>query len=295
MNRAGRMAAALVWAGSLITPLRAEIGLGTQFTDAVMEGLEPGGVYNIRELRGVPYTVRNTGNAPVDVAVEVIVPEAKDARDGYEPIPDPSWIRLTPERHRIPPGGMAFSDIIVAVPDDPSFKGRHFIAYVRAKTVGTGLLGAGVKSQIRFSIGMGPKALDEEKRRKAMVTLNFELWPSSLYVMKARAGSAYKAAEEKKKLVMTNRSEEPVELVLAAAAWNEGQSALPEGYAAGNPSWVRFLPETVTVDGLSVLPVEVELNLPESAKGKKWAFAVEARLPIGTVVSASNRIFVTAE
>ena len=53
---------------------RAVIGLSTQFVNVVMENLEPGRSYNLRELRGIPYTVKNRGDGAVDVIVEVTVP-----------------------------------------------------------------------------------------------------------------------------------------------------------------------------------------------------------------------------
>jgi hypothetical protein len=274
--------------------VQADVGLGTQFADAVLEGLEPGGTYNLRELRGIPYSVSNIGNAEVQVQIEVVPPKPKEIKDEYEPVPDPNWIRLQPERHRIPPGGMAFSDIIITLPDDPSLVGRHFQAFIKTSTLDTGLLAAGLKTQIRFSVGPGPESLAKEKQKKAMVTLNFDIWPSGLYVLNAPAGQKYDVKQaEKKSLSVTNRADKLLDIEMKAASWDTAMVGLPEGYEPGNPEWIAFVPSRVKVKPQRVQEVKTVLNVPADQKGKKLAFLVQACLPIGTVVSSSNRVFVT--
>jgi hypothetical protein len=286
----------LLVAAVTVAPIRADIGLGTQFTDAVLENLESGGVYNLRELRGIPYSVRNVGNAEVDVEIEVVLPKKDHLKENYEPIPDPGWIRLHPSKHRLPAGGMGFSDIVVSVPDDPQWNGRHFQADLWAHTVGTGVLATGVRSRLRFSVGPGPESLAAEKRRKAMVSLNFDIWPSAVYVMAAAAGKTYDVArEEGKAMTVTNRSNKSLELVLKTAKWNEAQDALPEGYEAADPAWLSFRPERVKIKPFRVQEVKFALNIPREHQGKKLAFVVQACLPVGTVVNASNRVFVTVK
>jgi hypothetical protein len=230
----------------------------------------------------------------VEVEIAVVPPRQDDLKDGYEPIPDPNWVRLMPPRHRIPAKGMAFSDIVIAIPEDRQLVGRHFQADLRAQTVGTGLFGAGVKSRIRFSVGPGPESLAREKQRKAMVSMNFDIWPSALYVTNAAAGRKYETAkEEKKSVTVTNRSDKPMEIVLKAGKWNVVQFPLPEGYEAGDPSWLTFKPEHLKIKAFRVQEVKPTLNIPREQAGKKFVFVVQACLPIGTVVNAGNRVFVT--
>jgi hypothetical protein len=286
-----------ILAASLAAPPgRADVGLGTQFTDAVIENLEPGGTYNLRELRGVPYSVTNIGDAEVEVEIEVEPPPTKLLQENYEPIPDPSWIRLLPAKHRIPAKGMAFSDIVIAVPADPALVGRHFQANIWVHTVGTGLLGTGLRSRVRFSVGPGPESLAKEKARKAMVDLNFEVWPSVLYVTDVPPGKRYDAGKKQgKSVTVTNRSNKPLELVLKVEKWNPHQQPLPEGHESGDPAWVQIKPVKLKIKPFTVQEVKVTLDVPPEQAGKKLAYFLQAALPIGTVVSASNRIQVTVQ
>src|SRR5688500_15419154 len=103
MRRSYVVLAAAVLTGSLCRWALSDVGLGTQFADVVLSGLQPGGVYNIRELKGMPYSVQNAGDAPVEIVLEAEVPSDKYKKEGYEPIPDASWVRLEPRRHRVSP------------------------------------------------------------------------------------------------------------------------------------------------------------------------------------------------
>ncbi len=272
----------------------AKIGIGTQFTDAVMENLEIGQSYNLRELRGVPYSVKNVGDAGVDIVVEVMIPVPKEMKENYEPIPDPNWIQLVPSQYFVPPGGTAFSDIIISIPNDPQLVGRHYQAFLWAHTKGTGMLGTGVKSRVRFSVGPGPDTLAEEKRKKAMVSLNYDIWPSAMYVNKAEPGKKYNVKKkENQSFRVTNRSEKPVELVLKAVPWDKRTPA-PHGYEPlDNTDWIQLKPSRLKIKPFRVQEVKLLMNVPKKFKGQKKAFIIQATLPIGTIVSSSHRVLVT--
>lgn len=273
----------------------ARIGLSTQFVDVEFEGLKPGGVYNLRELRGVPYTVKNRSDMPVEVAVEAQIP--KSVEKPYEPIPDPSWIEMAPGRMRVDPESLGFSDIVIRLPDDPSLKGRHFQATIWARTVGTGMLGAGVNSRLRFSVGPGPDTVARRELAEAVVQLNYDLWPNALYLNKAKTGVRYDAkAEEGRQFLLTNRADKALELVPAAAPWPTASLALPPGgwEAVEDLSWVGFEPSTAAVDAFTVRELRVVLDkAPASLKGKKAAFLIQLKLPNGMVVNQTHRAFVT--
>lgn len=283
---------------ALLVPAEAEakIGLSSQFINVAIENLKPGRTYNLRELKGVPYTVKNRGDAPADVIVEVLVPEAKMVREPYAPIPDPTWVRINPDRYRLGPGDAGFSDLVISIPDDPALVGKHFHAVVWAHTVGTGLLQAGVKSDIRFSVGKGPETEAEDKRRAAMVELNYDLWPAALSLT-AEAGTSHDAKKkEKKSFKLTNRSEKELQLVVKAIPWQTTLVPLPAGYeTAQDLSWVKFEPGRIEVEPESLKELKVVLDVPAELKGKKLAFLVQLSLPIGTIVGATHRIYVDAK
>lgn len=285
--------AALALAAAL--PAAARIGLSTQFIDVEFEGLKPGGVYNLREVRGVPYTVKNRGTDPVQVQVEAQAPKAVEPP--YEALPDPSWVELNPGTMRIEPESLGFSDIIIRIPDDPALNGRHFQATIWAHTVGTGMLAAGVNSRLRFSIGPGPDTVARRELADAVVSLNYDLWPNALYLSKAKTGALYDGkAAEGRQFMLTNRTEAELKLVPKAVRWPVNSLPLPAGgwEAPEDLSWARFEPSTATVAGLSVQAVKLVVDkAPEALKGKKAAFLIQLQLPNGMVVNQTHRGFVT--
>lgn len=282
---------ALLGLAAGLSPCWAKIGLSSQFVNVVLENLKPGGVYNIREIKGVPYTLKNRGDSPADVLVEVVIPSSAGIQAPYEPVPDPTWIQVNPSRMRLDGGEMGFSDLIISVPNDEKLRDRHFQAQVWGHTVGTGLLAVGVKTDIRFSIGKGPETLEEEKRRKAMVDVNYDLWPSALYVRNAKPGSYDVKKEEKRSFKITNRAEKTVDLVLKAVPWQSGVSA-PQGYERiEDLGWVKFSPDAVSVEPDSVQDIRLMLDVPQALKGRKVAFMVQVSLPIGVIVGASHQVY----
>lgn len=274
-------------------PAHAKIGLSSQFVDVVLENLKPGHSYNIRELKGVPYTVKNRGDSPAEIAVEVVSPSSAECRTPYEPVPDPTWIQVRPSNYRLNAGQPGFSDLVITLPDDPALAGRHFQAKIWAHTKDTGLLAAGVKSDVRFSVGKGPATLEEERRRKAMVDLDYDFYPAALYVRNARPGTYDVKKEEKRSFKVTNRSDKALDLVLKPIAWQSTVMPLPPGYAAlEDVSWVRVEPEKLHIEADTVQEARITLSAPEAMKGKKVALLMQLSLPIGVVVGASNAVYV---
>jgi len=284
------LVAALLSAGR---PAQAKIGLSSQFVDVVLENLKPGHSYNIRELKGVPYTVKNRGDSPAEIAVEIVSPSSAECKTPYEPIPDPTWLQVRPAAYRLNAGQPGFSDLVITLPDDPKLAGRHFQAKIWAHTKDTGLLAAGVKSDVRFSVGKGPATLEEERRRKAMVDLDYDFYPAALYVRSARPGPYDVKKEEKRSFKVTNRSEKALDLVLKPIAWQSTVMPLPPGYTAlEDVSWIRVEPERLRIEADTVQEVRVTLAAPDAMKGRKVALLMQLSLPIGVIVGASNAVYI---
>jgi hypothetical protein len=259
--------------------LQAGIGLMSRFADVVLENMKPG-VYNLRALKNLPYVVSNPGDLKVDVLIEVLQPTK--TMEGYEAIPDPGWLQILPNRFTIEPRQNHFSDIVLSIPEDPAYVGRHFQATIWAHTVDTGMTGAGVNSRFRFSVGtLGPVSLVKEKKRKAMMTLDFDLKPESVSVYDVPLGRAVNLKEERRSsLKLTNRADDPLKVKLVSVAW-AGELVMPSGYeAAPDPAWLTFKPVVATVKSLTIAEFLPVLKVPDdpSFLGKKYAFLVKAEV-----------------
>src|ERR1041385_1618218 len=75
--------------------------VATRFADVIMEFIQPGKVYNLRTMRNLPYRVENHSNGEADLEVTVEVPPPHEMKNGYEPIPDASWVRVVPNKMKL--------------------------------------------------------------------------------------------------------------------------------------------------------------------------------------------------
>lgn len=298
---AGRlMMGALVLAAQMgaHTPAHAVMGLTTRFADVVLENVQVGRLYNLRQEYKVPYTLKNLSESPAKVVIEVLVPEKKELMPDYEAVPDPSWVKLVPSELQMDGKGASFSEILLQVPDDPKYANRNYQAIIWAHSSGAGLIGVGVKSRLRFSTGQGPESLKAEKLRKAMMTLDFDMGPQALYVNDVDKGAAFDVKEKTgKSIKLTNRAESDIKLVASSVKW-DGRYSIPEGYvAAPDPSWMSVSPDSLTLEGLQIKPLKVVLNIPNDPQhaGKMYAFLVKAQLQLGVEVEMFTRVFVTVK
>ena len=123
------MRAALIFAillGLDQAPLEAVIGLSTRFVDVTLEYIEVGKSYNLRQLKNVPYTVKNKGDGPIDIKVDVLIPKKDELVAGYEPVPDPTWIQIVPNKFNVPGGQTAYAEMILQVVADSRTVAVHF-------------------------------------------------------------------------------------------------------------------------------------------------------------------------
>lgn len=275
----------------------ATVGLTSRFADVVLENTKVGQVYNLRKEFNVPYTLKNHSESPTAVALEIVIPEQPELSPNYEAIPDPAWLKIVPNQATIPGNGSTFAEIILQVPDDPKYVGRHYQAAIWSHTSGEGLIGAGVKSRLRFSTGPGPDTLKAEKARKAMMTLDFDMLPQTLYVNDVEVGSAFDVREKTgKSIKVTNRAETPVGFTFASVPW-DGRYQLEGFEPAPDPKWLTVEPGTLTLEGLMIKPLKMTLNIPDDKKqaGKKYAFLVKAQLTLGVEIEVVSRVFVTVK
>ncbi|MBI3298686.1 MAG: hypothetical protein HYZ75_11015 [Elusimicrobia bacterium] len=278
----------------LASEAAAKIGLSANLGDIVLEGARPGRTYNLREANGVALRIINTGDDAAKVMTEVTLPDPKRLRDGYLPLPDPSWVQVLPERYELVPGGVAFVDIILRLPDDPSLVGKNFQFNLFTHHDSRGFLAAGLETRVRLSLGKGPETLAKEKADKQMATFNFDLYPQTVYVTGAEAGTRYDAkAREKKSVRVINKADDPLTLVVKSVPW-PGSVPLPEGYAkAPDPAWLKLRASTVAVEGLAIADMPFDLEIPAGKEGARYAFWLQPSLPTGLEFLSGAKVLVT--
>src|SRR4051794_37952756 len=109
-------------------PVFGAVAIAMRFVDITLENVPPGAAFSIRSLKNLPLVLVNQDDRAegIDIGIEINVPEKNEMKEGYEPIPDPSWIRVTPNSYHLGPKASASSDVLINIPDDKALIGKHY-------------------------------------------------------------------------------------------------------------------------------------------------------------------------
>lgn len=262
-------------------------GIAVQFSDVVLANLEPGGVYNLRALRGLTFAVLNNYEATRDFEVLAITPLPKELAKGYEPIPDPSWVRFVPNTFRLAQRENIHCAIIISIPEDEQYRGHHFQVVLLATLTpdpfakGVSLVSQ-VKYRLRFSVGVeAPETMEAAKKKERFLTLNFHLEPESLYIRDVEVGNEIKLGKKGiPALKVVNLGPEKVNLRIKSIPC-EKRFGLASGYKpTPDPDFLKCTKDAIKVKSNRIINVPLILKIPDEPehRGKKYAFIIVAEL-----------------
>ncbi len=262
-------------------------GLSTKFTDVMLGNMKPGMVYSIKQSQGIPYEVINMTDKEVTVEVAVEKPRERELREGFEPVPDISWVIPSPREFTLQPGEATSCDIVISVPDDEKYADRHFQAMLVTQTVedpdmpGVAISFA-LASRLRFSTGPTPQEALADHRRRILDALRMDLTPSSHFVDEdAQPGEKLLLdGFDVPTLQLVNRGREEYEIEFILAEQQErynvatGYEIIPEDFS------VNFLNQKINSSPRTIHDVEMEIEVPDKEEyyGKSYAFVVLARI-----------------
>jgi hypothetical protein len=279
----------------------AKMSLAVTFPDIVMEKVEPGSVINLRQLKGIPYVVTNRSDIAVEVVIEAETPEKGpgEAKESYEPLATPEWLRAVPSKFRLEPGEVASADIILSIPTDPQYVGRHFQVNLKARTLNAGGLALAVRNFVRFSVGtMGPEALKKEKDLKAVANVKLDLNPTTIRVDHAALGKKLDIAKltgEVLKIVNTGKDTASLRFKSVTVEQNMQE----KGYTnTPTPGWLTVKPAVLKVKPNQIQETKLFLEIPQDPAnaGKKWLFLVRGELEgLSIPLEIHCRVYVTTD
>jgi len=269
------------------------IGITMRFVDVTLENVQPGDSINLRAMKNLPLVVLNpdkTGGG-VDILIESLIPVAKETKPGYEPIPDPNWLKIVPDRYHLGPKASASSDMIVTIPNDPKLIGHHYEAIIWAHTTIKNRLESngvvfqtGLRARVRMSIGtVGPAELQREKLLKKLASINvdFAVAPESLFVQNFPLGKWVDLkAERKMSFKIINQADDPVELRLTPVPPDPNINPQAGYENAPDPTWVEIQPRDLKVPGNSIKEVKFRVRVPDQPenRGKHYMFLIRTTL-----------------
>lgn len=275
------------------------ISLGTKFATVVLENLQPGGVYNVTKLRNLPLIVINSGDAEVDAAVEIEIPAKDELKEGYEPIPDPSWIKIIPDRFKIAPKEEVRCEVIISIPDDKSLIGKHYQFKIWSHTVGEESFGVGVVNKMFFSIGtLGPESLRMAKMKQALFSVEMDVSPEKIYLTVPAGKKINIAKDLGKAITVVNKGNVDIE-VKCESVGNIVKFPIPAEYSfTPDTQWLTFVKDKVKVKKRRMEDVKMILNIPDEEKyyNQKFMFIVKTT-PVKPELPMEfyTRVFVTVK
>lgn len=129
-------------------------GLSTSFVEAKLENLELGKTYSVKEMTKREVVVKNTTtDKTVPVKIEPEAPTEGNLVPGYEPIPDISWVKVTPDYFEaVAPGTSAKADVFITIPQDAKYHGKKYQVYIYSHTAGQAMFRVGLMSRVFLHI-----------------------------------------------------------------------------------------------------------------------------------------------
>ncbi len=258
-------------------------GLRTQLGEVVIENLQIGQTYNLKELANLRLIVTNTSDYSVDLRMDILLPDSSELRKGAEPLPDTTWVSLSQNLFKLGPDEEAISDIIISIPEDDQYLGKKYQVAIWSRTLGgkgAGMfLAFGLKSRIIFTIDT-VKATKSEVVTASDASVNFTLKPEEIFLDSVELGKIYDV-EKKTGLVLkiTNPSEHERTFKLQSLTVGNSVTTLTKGYQdTPDASYLTFSESKFVVPPAGTKTIEMYLKFPPEKEysGKKYMFVIHA-------------------
>ena len=288
----------LVFCLMLLLGIKSEVlagGISTTFGDVYIENLQIGNTYNTKELINLPLRVKNDSEYEIYLKVEVIVPSKQNLKEGFEPIPQPTWISFERSTFTIVPGGVAETNVFITIPKDKKLRGKQFQVYLHSYTVprpGKALqISVGLASRLLFTI-----AEKETTRKKNNIGI-FQVKPDNLFLIDIPVGKKVDVWEHSSKcLTIYNPNKVQCLYKIESISLKKADTVLRKGFEeTPNPGYLTFSEKSFKVPPRSSKNIFLYLNIPDKPKTreKNFMFLVRVRQLTGRIkVKVYSRVYV---
>lgn len=276
-------------------------GLHTQLGEVVIENLQIGQTYNLRELANLQLIVTNTSEYPVDLQMNTLVPDSGELRHGATAIPDTSWISLSQDLFSLGPNQDAVSDIVISIPDDDQYLGKKFQVIIWSHTISGGSMNVevGLKSRIIFTTDT-LKADMDLVYTSSNTSVDFTLTPEEIFLDNVPLGETYDVSEKTGLLLtVTNHGEREQTFKLQSRTVGNSTATLTGNYDdTPDASFLRFSKSEFTLLPKEKITVKMYVEIPAKREyaGKRYMFIIRA-YTVGERVSTGvySRLYVSIQ
>lgn len=263
-------------------PLQAG-GLSTQLGEVVIENLQVGKSYNLKELANVSLIVTNTSEFTVHLKMEPLQSGDSELKQGSAPIPDISWVKLSESTFTLAPSDKAISDIILSIPDEDQYLGKKYQVMIWSHTLAgseSGMfLAYGLKSRIIFTTE-NERASDSNSVATSGASADFVLTPDKIFLNTVVLGRVCDVQKETGSvLTITNLGNEERVFRLRSQTISESSASLTEGYEdAPDMSYLSFSESEFLVPAHGTKSVRMLVKFPQKPEysGKQFMFIIHA-------------------
>ena len=259
-------------------------GLSTQLGEVVIENLQIGQTYNLKQLANLRLIVTNTSDYGVDLRMDILLPDSTELRHGAKPVPDTSWIKLSQNLFKLGANEKASSDIIISIPDGDQYLGEKYQVTIWSHTLGGGegsgmFLAYGLKTRMIFTTDT-VRATQSDIFTSSDASVNFTLKPEEIFLKNVELGKLYDV-EKNTGLVLkiNNPSEREQTFKLQSLTVDNSVATLTKEYQdAPDASYLKFSENRFVLPPKGTKTIKMYLRFPPGKEysGKKYMFVIHA-------------------
>ena len=128
-------------------------GIATNCGEISFTDLQIGKSYSMKQIVYQPYILTNKNDVPITVHLSVKIPTKSECKNGYEPLPDVSWIELEGEKNvMLLPYQKIEKDIKITIPKNKKLRGSRFQFYINSETSAGRNIGIGIDSRFLITV-----------------------------------------------------------------------------------------------------------------------------------------------
>lgn len=256
--------------------------------ELVLQNLQPGQTYDLKELLNLPYRAEYDGDAEASILLSPSgYQEASDARPGYELVPDLSWLSVSSTETYVGLKGAVDAQVKISIPDDDKYLGKKYVVYLWARTQNKkNSLSVGLGAKSRFLLSISSERSSDpglESGAGARTSLNFNVEPQETRTRKPlKVGKRYGLGRGTlgKDIVIVNKDAEARTFKLESVSGADIAMTLPEGYQwPANLGDLTFKTELLVIppNGRAVLPAVLRIPKDPALRGKKFFYVAQIK------------------
>ncbi len=261
------------------------LGITVSPGDYTIDNIKIGQAYDLSKM-SKPLSVHYRGGQQMDVSVSAVPPSMP--KDGYEVIPDTSWVILNRNIAPALPGEVVEFNPVIAVPNDERYLGKKYDVRLNCALVpiqGPGTMGVvpGAQVRILFTVSGATAAPGEmEKLNEIMQrTRNISVNPAEIFLERVPLGKRIDIKREyKKSLKISNVNDDALRLKISCQPGEKAGLKIPGYDAVPDPSIMKISKDSLKLRENQIDELFLYLNMPDKPeyRGKKFLFIVDVEV-----------------